>query len=1112
MFEYNIGNQVKVNTQPFQVNQKPDLRAAKAIESVNKMVQAGAKAYNTYQQEKDTTSFYEASKEAREVQSWYDNTISSTNDAYEKESILNQYKIAMDSISQGYELEDKYREAYANAYDSFLSSQQRAIGAAVTQRKISDTTKVINDISLSLVNGDAELSIPIIKESIKELSTLVDTDEAESSVINMFIGNRINNIIKDKDKILEKDIKQVKSDLATFIKKAAPKLTGKELDVKLNTTLQTLIKAQKETATAKMNNLLISEATTQKMFEKELDKYPHIFEKIEIANFKEKKANNVYNLKIANQTRSEAATKELNEVFLATHKALIDNPTATREEIIASYDDALKRKIYKSPEEMKNRLEKTLFDLETKKSSKANKEAEEKAKIAKGVIDDLKTRSSYKGGMDPKEVQNYIGIKNKGNPFTKEDINWLNDYTGQYNMENNLEFANNIVKNTSTMYIGTPLEKGIKKGLTNIVNSSYTPQDFSASNILTIFNNHNIKGDIPTLITNDMNKIDTVPMALSRFEELKSYDKDLTKKLLGDKKYNLFKAMGTRLTVKDGNPYIAPDDYRKVMDIYNNPDKYPVDLTDFNEALKDDPNLFDKVEEYKTKVRFGTDTDDAVEEIQNEVSNTIPTEGVDLRGYSYNLTEDDTNILEDVVEYIKEVNPDFVGISYNPQDKLFYYSSKYDKYAAPVVTTSFDEEGNRQETSYSKFEGVDGMLFNVKNNMTKYYKENPKFLDQIINSYERKGKSLYYLYKDNIVPPVQEYIVDPLKRADEYIHNLSKDIKQWETETYDDIQEWKKDLYDRTFGNKSGLQAADLPINTEGNNVTPNYQEYSTILEDIRVAETGTNTYEEGVLHVGQETITADNPNGTANTTRYGVVVTDFPKQADESDYDHAKRYYKTKVEPQLKKLTGIETESQDIVTKLASLAWNRGTLPKIDLNNEEKSRASILDVTTTGRKQSNGVINRSLTSYKAIADIKGWKQVAYVETPTTKDEDTYKIEFFDKDNKLLYSDKQSYKTAPGSRIAPDKRYEVKTMGDKEEIIISSATKISNILKEDLNGDYVSRKLDSGAAVSEMKSFIIDQLDQLPDSGVRQLVNAVGGFGDEMTLEEVDALLKESQQ
>ena len=220
----------------------------------------------------------------------------------------------------------------------------------------------------------------------------------------------------------------------------------------------------------------------------------------------------------------------------------------------------------------------------------------------------------------------------------------------------------------------------------------------------------------------------------------------------------------------------------------------------------------------------------------------------------------------------------------------------------------------------------------------------------------------------------------------------------------------------------------------------PATQNYDVLLEVFRKAESGNKTFAEGELHIGQETLNPSNNagKGVANKTRYGVVQEDyvnasgktvkgFAKLKGETDSDHAKRFYKARVLPKVEQVKGIENENQNVVSALASLVWNRGSLPSnFDLTNEVKSRAALLDITTTGGQHSTGVVNRSIQEYEKIAVEKGWTNVASVKTiADAKDANKFNLEFYDSSGKLIYKDSKVTTTAPDSSIKANYNYTV---------------------------------------------------------------------------------------
>ena len=200
----------------------------------------------------------------------------------------------------------------------------------------------------------------------------------------------------------------------------------------------------------------------------------------------------------------------------------------------------------------------------------------------------------------------------------------------------------------------------------------------------------------------------------------------------------------------------------------------------------------------------------------------------------------------------------------------------------------------------------------------------------------------------------------------------------------------------------------------------------SSNLAIIQNDETGGKKYAEGQLHVGQETISKSNPRGTKNTTRYGVVVTNFPKTRGESDEAHATRYYTKNVLPAVMNVKGIEEANDNVITGLSKLVWNKGNIIKnLDLNNPKKTISTLLDVTTTSGKHSNGVINRTIRDYSLLAKELDYPEVSHVTTSTPKN-GKYKVTYYDVDGKVIHADSRQTSTAPGSSLKAGRTYPVR--------------------------------------------------------------------------------------
>lgn len=280
--------------------------------------------------------------------------------------------------------------------------------------------------------------------------------------------------------------------------------------------------------------------------------------------------------------------------------------------------------------------------------------------------------------------------------------------------------------------------------------------------------------------------------------------------------------------------------------------------------------------------------------------------------------------------------------------------------------------------------------------------------------------------------------------------DVTKKIEQplYETESIEDIgeaiwtqlEEMKQDQV-KEFQTQLGVKANGILDSKTRRAYASLYTEDN--LSQILKAEGGVNT-PEGELHRGAEIPSDLNPN-LKQTTRYGVViphevvkknskgktykekVSGFAKLPNETDKQHAERYYEQKVLPKLEKVEGIENETTEVINALAKFIWNKGSLPKaFNLEDEKDTQEGMLDITTANGKQVNGVINRTLSEYHSIADIKGWSKITKIKTIKHPKNNTFKIQYWNESG--LVHDDGDYKpksTKANKNFVAGKEYPV---------------------------------------------------------------------------------------
>ena len=151
----------------------------------------------------------------------------------------------------------------------------------------------------------------------------------------------------------------------------------------------------------------------------------------------------------------------------------------------------------------------------------------------------------------------------------------------------------------------------------------------------------------------------------------------------------------------------------------------------------------------------------------------------------------------------------------------------------------------------------------------------------------------------------------------------------------------------------------------------------STLLDSLAQREApkrnGVPDLTEGRIHQGQE-------EGDAPTTNYGVRIDKFPKLENETDREHALRYFNQEFRPFLDKLDikGVDP------MQFAAMTWNTGitnsplkSLNGLDLRKPEHQARAFQNITEYihtsedgGKVWSKGLVNARLADWNTIADV----------------------------------------------------------------------------------------------------------------------------------------------
>ena len=223
-------------------------------------------------------------------------------------------------------------------------------------------------------------------------------------------------------------------------------------------------------------------------------------------------------------------------------------------------------------------------------------------------------------------------------------------------------------------------------------------------------------------------------------------------------------------------------------------------------------------------------------------------------------------------------------------------------------------------------------------------------------------------------------------------------------------------------GTEAGQAALGVPVDgVIGDGTREAFAKLYTTdnLASILTAEGGDDMVE-GVEYRGAEINARLNPD-LVQTTRYGVVTPHSHKVLE----------------------NGMEVTKH--VAGFAKYIWNKGSLPlSFSLDDEVASQDGMLDITTTGGgKQMNGMVNRTLKEYDAIAEAKGWARVTKIRTVRDpNNSNKFKVQYHNAQG-LVHDDGEYKVRHPGSHdlYVADREFDVNSDND---IIATSGRAIPN--------------------------------------------------------------------
>lgn len=225
MFGYVPTSNVAVSTQPIQVQQRPDMRAADAFQSITSILQGGLKIAGEEQKRQQKNSFLSASKEANLLYDNYTNRVNETDDAFLKQAHLEEYKLGLESIKVGYELDEENSLQFDNATKRFIGSQEVAIDGMVKKQQRDTLDLSTSEIAKTMISSPTEDVVKKFSDiAFAYSNTGMTTPEVNEHLFDLYASMKVAGLRNDSIG----DVTSVKQDIKDFAQKYDSKLVNKE--------------------------------------------------------------------------------------------------------------------------------------------------------------------------------------------------------------------------------------------------------------------------------------------------------------------------------------------------------------------------------------------------------------------------------------------------------------------------------------------------------------------------------------------------------------------------------------------------------------------------------------------------------------------------------------------------------------------------------------------------------------------------------------------------------------------------------------------------------------------------------------------------------------------
>lgn len=678
-------------------------KAASDIESImNAALQVG-KVYGDYKQEQNKITENETNLQLLNVKLDHQEKLNQLNDTDVEgyKQLTNSYRTKSDEILSKADLTDESRLALTTSITETAGLFNNHVTKAVKIIENKQATEGVTAAIVNLHNAPVDDNTRVVFAGLKEtLKATGKTDiEVEDFLARQYLSTKLSTIDKDNTSVAEMNSLLKNSD--EFIKSnISNNIINKEVHSKFKDVVSNIKDGLSREETFKLNQYAENDATSLKAFKDMVtsSKASGALDDITAANLLQKKSDKIEASYIRAQAKKDIAENKVKHEAYQNLQAIMTNQLLDDSVKYKAVQDAIDKKIispdvasnFASDVVVSNMKEEKLIDIERNKAILLEKKQlleDEKAKMSISLKDSTIKPEVFEQLM----LQTTLG---EGRVLSASDQKVIDDYKVQYKLENDVFTTKTLYETFDTDWNNKPGKEGYKKAVNTLVSNEYNNQQFNPKAIIELNKRHKVNGDIEQVVAKETNNASTAITAVAKFNALDTYDSNGAKDFYGDKTYAYLKGLSNITTIdKDKNTIVPADGLAKMKDIKANPDKYPVDMKEFNSEVKDNLKLFEEKETYKTYIRYGMDADEAMDLIKNKTDKYTPVEGVNLRGYNKPVSPNDNRYMELNVFDIQKSNKNMVGFAYNPQDNTFYYSSKEDTYYSKIE--KLDSKGNK---------------------------------------------------------------------------------------------------------------------------------------------------------------------------------------------------------------------------------------------------------------------------------------------------------------------------------------------------------------------------------------------------------------------------------